>query len=90
MFTIKRLPNEDGEKRWRFQIYPLGIVGVILFVIVWLLVAWPARAEEYERDSGIGSYSNVYGHGWTKVCCDDYRYYRRDRSYRSHRWRSRR
>lgn len=33
------------------------------------------RAAYPTRDSGIGSYSNVYGNGWTKVCCD-YPYFR--------------
>lgn len=42
-----------------------------------------AQAGAY-RDSGIGSYSNVYGHGWTKVCCD-YPYYHPSRGHHGRR-----
>jgi len=36
MISIRRLPDEVGEKRWRVSIYPIAIVAAILFaVIVW-------------------------------------------------------
>lgn len=38
-------------------------------------IHYPIASPYPERDSGIGSYSNVYGDGWVKVCCD-YPYYR--------------
>lgn len=65
----------------------------VIFVAAFAaVITSPVKASEIEdydqaasasyRDSGVGSYSNVYGHGWTKVCCD-YPYYHPSRLHRS-------
>lgn len=52
--------------------------AMTLLIVVAALGVVPASA----RDSGVGSYSNQYGQGWTKVCCD-YPYYHPFRRYRT-------
>jgi hypothetical protein len=32
MISFKRLPDVDGEKRWRVTLYPLAIIGVLLLL----------------------------------------------------------
>jgi hypothetical protein len=54
-------------------------------VLIAALLISSSPAGAWPRDSGIGSYSNVYGHGWTKVCCDyPYYYPRHHRTFTSH------
>jgi hypothetical protein len=32
MITFRRLPDIDGDKRWRVTVYPLGIIGALLLL----------------------------------------------------------
>jgi len=58
------------------------IAALTRCLVVATLLISGGPAEAWPRDSGIGSYSNVDGHGWTKVCCDYPYYYPRQRAIR--------